>query len=109
MFQNYQCSLNIEKLTFSRSLSGLNSMTEGNAQIDVGMYGTALHPLIDYSINFQCRVSNYGHLWILLPVESNAGYFIDWFHNSSQIKYSFDSMLISLSNLAAMVKTQKNI
>ena len=99
----------MEKLTFSLSLSGLNSMIKGNSQIDVGMYGTALYPLIDYSINFQCHVSNYSHLWILLPVESNAGYFIDWFHNSNEIKYSFDSMLINLSNLAAMVKTLKNI
>lgn len=85
VFQYYQCSLNIEKLTFSLSLSGLNSMTKGNSQIDVGMYGTALYPLIDYSINFRCHVSNYSHLWILLPVESNAGYFIDRFHNSNQI------------------------
>ena len=34
---------------------------------------------------------------------------IDHFHNGHQIKYSFVSMLISLSNLAAMGKIQKNI
>ena len=56
-------------------------MTKDNAQIDVGMYETVLYPLIDYSINFQCQVSNYSHLWILLPV----GYFIDSFHNGNQI------------------------
>ena len=34
--------------------------------------------------------------------------FIDLFHNGGQIKYSFVLMLISLSNLAAMCKIQKN-
>lgn len=81
VFQNYLCSFNIENLTFSLSLYELNSMTKDNAQIDVGMYETVLYPLIDYSINFQCQVSNYSHLWILLPV----GYFIDLFHNGNQI------------------------
>ena len=33
---------------------------------------------------------------------------IDLFHNGGQIKYSFVSILISLSNLAAMSKIQKN-
>ena len=33
---------------------------------------------------------------------------IDLFHNGGQIKYSFVLMLISLSNLAAMCKIQKN-
>ena len=35
-------------------------------------------------------------------------YSIDLFHNGGQIKYSFVLMLISLSNLAAMCKIQKN-
>ena len=34
---------------------------------------------------------------------------IDCFHNGDRIKCSFASMLISLSNLAAMSKIQKNI
>ena len=34
---------------------------------------------------------------------------IDLFHNGGQIKYSFVLMLISLSNLAAMCKIQKNV
>ena len=34
---------------------------------------------------------------------------IDLFHNGDQLKYSFVLMLISLSNLAAMGKIQKNI
>ena len=33
---------------------------------------------------------------------------IDLFHNGGQIKYSFVLMLISLSNLVAMCKIQKN-
>ena len=34
---------------------------------------------------------------------------IDLFHNGDQIQYSFVLMLISLTNLAAMHKIQKNI
>jgi len=34
---------------------------------------------------------------------------IDLFHNGDQIKYSFVLMLISLTNLTAMSKIQKNI
>jgi len=43
---------------------------------------------------------------------SNARRFyssIDLFHNGDQIQYSFVLMLISLTNLAAMHKIQKNI
>ena len=39
---------------------------------------------------------------------THSGKCEDFFHNGGQIKYSFVLMLVSLSNIAAMCKIQKN-
>ena len=65
------------------------SVTKADAQIDFGMYGTAVIGLIEYSIDFQCQVIN------LVPFWDMAIYIICVIHH---LRFYLSQLMIKIGN-----------